>query len=71
MLTSSWTQNLKDVHKITRRYIPENRTFHNHSCGNLKSCRSNNNVTRGFLFSLAQSDVKNVNMTDLNPGISL
>jgi hypothetical protein len=62
---------MKDVRRTTRRYIPENRTFHNHSCRHLKSCRNNNNVSHGFLFGLAESDLKNINMTDLNPGISV
>jgi hypothetical protein len=26
-----------DFQRTTRRYIPEDRTFHNHRCGNLKS----------------------------------
>jgi hypothetical protein len=32
-----------------RRYIPEDRTLHNHGCENLKSCKCTDNFTRTLL----------------------
>jgi hypothetical protein len=31
------SEELVDLHRTTRRYIPEDRTLHNHRCENLKS----------------------------------
>jgi hypothetical protein len=33
-----------DLHWITRRYIPEDSTLHNHRCENLKSDKMGDNV---------------------------
>jgi hypothetical protein len=46
MLSQSWGLNIKtcsfktsvDFQRATRRYIPEDRTLHNHCCEKLKSC---------------------------------